>query len=107
MENKFVRSCQKNSKEVQEALFALGYKWKTKEQVAQYLLYDLLYTRKDGTLGAGNRNPTEIPCLYNFTEEIKLVATLKPIDSGLENLAELRKQANILMDKIKEMEEKQ
>ncbi len=104
MENKFVRSCQENSKEVQEALFALGYKWANHEagQLA-HLSFNLVFTRKDGSLGAGRENLNEVPSLYDFTEETKLVATLKP---AANELVELRKQADALMAKIKEMEAK-
>ncbi len=111
MKNKFVRSCQENSKEVQEALFALGYKWANREsgQLA-YLSFNLVFTRKDGSLGAGRENLNEVPCLYDFTEETKLVATLKPVNNrltGLSELTELRDQAEALIAKIKEMEAKQ
>ncbi len=105
MKNKFVRSCQKNSKEVQEALFALGYKWANHESgQLEHLSFDLVFTRKDGSLGAGRNNCNEIPCLYDFTEETKLVAILKPVNN---ELTELREQADALMAKIKELEAKQ
>ncbi len=108
MKNKFVRSCQKNSKEVQEALFALGYTWtELSGEISlgvQFLEFEFLCTRKDGTLGGNSTNKRNIPCLYDFTEETKLVATLKPVNN---ELTELREQADALMAKIKEMEAKQ
>ncbi len=103
MENKFVRSCQKNSKEVQEALFALGYTWSGNSVEVKYIESPFLFTNKDGSLGYYDKLSNE-PCLYGFTEETKLVATLKP---AANDLAELREQADALMAKIKEMEAKQ
>ncbi len=104
MKNKFVRSCQKNSKEVQEALFALGYEWSANDGKVRYLDAAFVYTDENGFLARSNDNLARTPCLYDFTEETKLVATLKPVNNGL---AELREQANALMAKIKEMEAKQ
>ncbi len=103
MQNKFVRSCQKNSKEVQEALFALGYKWDSCGRRVKYLNKRYIHSYKDGSLCFSEQTDT-IPCLYDFTEETKLVATLKPINN---ELAELREQADALLAKIKEIEAKQ
>ncbi len=103
MKNKFVKSCQKNSKEVQQALFALGYTWSGNSVEVKYIESPLLFTNEDGSLGYSDKPSNEL-CLYGFTEETKLVATLKPVNN---ELAELREQADALMAKIKEMEAKQ
>ncbi len=79
MKNKFVSSCQKNSKEVQEALFALGYTWPENDGKARYLDVQFVFTDEDGNLTHYFNNKASIPSLYDFTEETKLVATL--IDS--------------------------
>ncbi len=113
MENKFVKSCQENSKEVQEALIALGYKWfggVVEVVEVQCLESAFVFTDERGELTYSNHNGDKVPCLYDFTEETKLVATLKPVNNrltGLRELTELRKQADALMTKIKEMEAKQ
>ncbi len=104
MENKFVRSCQKNSKEVQEALFALGYTGFGGVAEVQYLEYTFVFTGECGGLTYSDHNSDKESCLYDFTEETKLVATLKPVNN---ELTELREQADALLAKIKEMEAKQ
>ncbi len=103
MKNKFVRSCQKNSKEVQEALFALGYVWFSGDRKTKHLEVEYVFTDTDGKLTRANTTEGT-PCLYDFTEETKLVATLKPVNN---ELVELREQADALMAKIKELEAKQ
>ncbi len=103
MKNKFVRSCQKNSKEVQKALFALGYKWPENDGKIRHLGSQFVFTNENGCLTHYFNNKGNAPCLYDFTEETKLVATLKPVNS---DLAELREQVDALMAKIKEMEAK-
>ncbi len=103
MKNKFVRSCQENSKEVQEALITLGYEWAANDGKVRYLDSQFVFTDEDGSLTHYFNNEGNVPSLYDFTEETKLVATLKPASN---DLVELRKQANALMAKIKEMEAK-
>ncbi len=76
MKNKFVRSCQKNSKEVQEALFALGYEWLTGEGKPRFLDVPFVFTNESGRLTHNFINESNTPCLYDFTGETKLVATL-------------------------------
>ncbi len=108
MKNKFVSSCQENSKEVQEALFALGYTWFNVGAGAKYLEYAFVVTNEDGLLRYSNDSSGD-PSLYDFTEETKLVATLKPVNNrltGLSELTELREQADALIAKIKELEAK-
>ncbi len=110
MKNKFVKSCQKNSKEVQEALIALGYEWAANDGKVRYLDAQFVFTDEDGFLTRSNDNLARVPCLYDFAEETKLVATLKPVVNrltGLSELTELREQADALVAKIKELEAKQ
>ncbi len=103
MKNKFVRSCQKNSKEVQEALFALGYVWSILGKKVKFLNVPFVFTNEDGSLTYDWSNKSNTPCLYDFTGKAKLVATLKPVNN---RLTELREQADALMVKIKELEAK-
>ncbi len=104
MKNKFVESCQHNSKEVQEALIALGYEWSENDGKVRHLDAQLVFTDENGRLTHYFNNKGSVPCLYDFTEETKLVATLKPVNN---EFVELHKQADALTAKIKEMEAKQ
>ncbi len=110
MKNKFVKSCQDNSKEVQEALIALGYEWSSNDGKVRHLDAQFVFTDEDGSLTHYFNNEGNVPSLYDFTEKTKLVATLKPVNNrltGLSELTELRDQAEALIAKIKEMEAKQ
>ena len=74
-EHEFVRSCQPNTKENQEALFELGYRWLLGTEVCHLGDGLLLYTNINGwlTVGDVSGNGYE-PKRYSF----KTVATLLP-----------------------------
>tara|TARA_R110000850_G_scaffold16574_1_gene51536 strand:- start:286 stop:870 length:585 start_codon:yes stop_codon:yes gene_type:complete len=72
----FVRSCQANTKENQEALFELGYEWLSGTEVCHLGDGLLLYTNTSGwlTVGDVSSGNGDEPKRYSF----KTVATLLP-----------------------------